>query len=120
MKLIRENVEIIHTDGNLFGFSSPLGTKDVYPNYGLAPQPGTEIDPTGTWSHLRACEYFAESLAPDNNFVADKCKSYEVKKCDVESTGYKMGGEPLDSGVSGIFYLKTNFLSPFGRSGRNG
>jgi len=114
-----KEVEVIHTDGDMFGFSYPLGTKDVYPNYGRALQPGTEFDPTGTMSHLRACDFFAESLAVKNAFIADKCTTYEANKCTVESTGYAMGGEPLTTGVTGIFYLKTNMLKPYGRNGKN-
>jgi len=114
-----KNVHVIHTDGGLFGFMDPLGTADYYPNYGYAPQPGTEFDPTGTLSHLRACDLFAETLAKENTFIADKCTSYQFNKCTVESTGYKMGGEPLDDGNTGIYYLKTNMLSPYGRNGKN-
>lgn len=114
-----ENVEIIHTDGDTYGFSYPIGTKDVYPNYGRAPQPGVKYIQRCEMSHVRAVEYFAETLTEPNNFIADKCMSYEVEKCEIESSGYKMGGEPLDKGVTGIFYLRTNDNSPYGRYGRN-
>ena len=119
IKLIRKNVEIIHTDGDLFGFSFPIGTKDCYPNFGRATQPGTEFDVSGTLSHLRACDYFAETLLAKNTFIADKCTSYQKNACNVESTGYKMGGEPLTSGIYGVYYLTTNGVSPFGRNGQN-
>lgn len=33
-------VDVIHTDGNKFGFYEPLGTVDFYPNGGTAFQPG--------------------------------------------------------------------------------
>lgn len=36
-------VDVIHTDGGIFGFPNPLGHADFYPNGGKPPQPGCSL-----------------------------------------------------------------------------
>lgn len=38
-----EMVDVVHTDGGVFGYRGPLGTIDFYPNGGVALQPGCEL-----------------------------------------------------------------------------
>lgn len=86
-------VEVIHTNGNRFGFKQPLGTIDYYPNGGMS-------QPSCLWSigcsHRRAYAFFIESI---NNpeFYAHRCDSLEDlqrNNCTNLSEVQKMGGEP--------------------------
>lgn len=36
-------VDVIHTDGGVFGFPNPIGHVDFYPNGGIALQPGCRL-----------------------------------------------------------------------------
>lgn len=38
-----EFVDVVHTDGGVFGFDSPLGHVDFYPNGGMPFQPGCRL-----------------------------------------------------------------------------
>lgn len=107
-------VEVIHTNGGTLGFGEPIGQADFYPNYGPG-QPGCGADLTGSCAHGRSYEFFAESL--NSVFTAIKCASYSEiknKKCTNNGSA-RMGGDPGNSGTSGIFYLETNKASPFSR-----
>ncbi|XP_028163534.1 uncharacterized protein LOC114355076 [Ostrinia furnacalis] len=37
-------VDVIHTDAGIFGFKTPIGHVDFYPNGGISPQPGCELE----------------------------------------------------------------------------
>ncbi|XP_026318358.1 pancreatic lipase-related protein 2-like isoform X2 [Hyposmocoma kahamanoa] len=37
-------VDIIHTDAGIFGVNHPMGHADFYPNGGISPQPGCELE----------------------------------------------------------------------------
>ncbi|XP_048003434.1 uncharacterized protein LOC125239791 isoform X1 [Leguminivora glycinivorella] len=39
-----EFVDVIHTDAGIFGFPVSLGHADFYPNAGISPQPGCELE----------------------------------------------------------------------------
>lgn len=51
-----------------------MGHADYYPNGGKS-QPGCGVDLTGSCSHGRAYNFYAESLTSDK-FVSRKCDSY--------------------------------------------
>lgn len=92
----RTIVQVIHTTLTA-GAWYPIGTCDFFVNNGLC-QPGcTLCDPT--CSHGRSGDYFAESI---NSF------NFTVR-------GIYMGGEPLETGLSGIYNLTTNSQSPFAK-----
>lgn len=38
-----EFVDVIHTDAGIFGFPTPIGHADFWPNGGISPQPGCRI-----------------------------------------------------------------------------
>jgi pancreatic triacylglycerol lipase len=99
------------------GFGEPLGQADFYPNYGRS-QPGCGVDLAGSCAHGRAPTFFAESLSASNGFVANRCADFnEVNngRCTVQSSGHRMGGEPANSGLRGIFHLSTNAAAPFAK-----
>lgn len=112
----------MHTNGGTLGFGKPLGQADFFPNYGQT-QKGCGLDLFGTCSHLRAPEYFAESITSDG-FIAQRCESFaEIKnsRCTNELPGefVVMRSEPANYGLKGIFYLKTNSNSPYAVGRRN-
>lgn len=115
--ILRTYVEVIHTSGGINGYMDPIGQADFYPNFGRY-QPGCSVD-LFFCSHLRVIYLFAESLN-NNRFKAKKCLSYnEIIRdvCTSNGDRFLMGGEPSNSNLQGIFYLKTNAVSPFAMSG---
>lgn len=112
----------MHTNGGMLGFGKPLGQADFFPNFGRS-QPGCGFDITGTCAHLRASEYFAESITSDG-FIAQRCESFadiNKNRCTVESPDELiiMSPEPANFGLEGIFFLKTNPKSPYALVSRN-
>lgn len=68
--------------------------------------------------HSRASLYYIESLLNGKAFKATKCRDYNsIKTRSCPSTGPAafMGGEPVANGASGVYYVATGFLPPFGR-----
>ncbi|XP_055308035.1 lipase member H-like, partial [Sitodiplosis mosellana] len=87
-------VEVIHTNGNLFGMDYPIGTANFYPNYGLT-QPGCPVGSTDKCSHTRSVQYFAESIYSSVPFYGFPCASLEdLDKGKCEGAVLAMGGEP--------------------------
>ncbi|KAI4461676.1 lipase [Holotrichia oblita] len=69
-------VDVIHTDAGYYGFETPIGTVDFYPNGG-ALQPGCTPDEAGhNDSHGRSNWYFLESIN-STSIKAVKSKSWE-------------------------------------------
>lgn len=91
------------------------GDADFFPN-------GVQPLPPGCYSiicaHLRAVEYYAESVYPENelNFLAVKCSSlssYNAKYC--EGPAYPMK-YATPSYTKGNYFLNTNSEKPYGKS----
>lgn len=78
-------VDIIHTDGGIYGTTERSGTADFYPNGGRA-MPGCAIVKnvndliSGVCSHNRAVDYYAESVENSKAFIAVAAKSFEYFK----------------------------------------
>ncbi|KAG5864681.1 hypothetical protein JTB14_009871 [Gonioctena quinquepunctata] len=89
-------VQIIHTNAAILGFRKQLGHADYYPNGGEF-QPGCTADITGSCSHKKSYEYFAESILT-GGFMASQ-----------------MGSLSLDLNAYGTYYLTTNDKSPYAR-----
>lgn len=62
-----EFVDVVHTDGGVFGFDSPLGHVDFYPNGGMPFQPGCRLHELLRLRMLR-------------NYREYKCKSEASRK----------------------------------------
>ncbi|XP_023023483.2 inactive pancreatic lipase-related protein 1 [Leptinotarsa decemlineata] len=106
-------VHVIHTNTAFLGFRRTLGHVDYYPNGGEF-QPGCPLDITGSCSHTRSYELYAESIV-NGGFSAERCNSqwdYDTGNCE-DNMQSQMGGYSPDEGVSGKYYLKTNDKSPF-------
>uniref|UniRef100_T1GP03 Lipase domain-containing protein n=1 Tax=Megaselia scalaris TaxID=36166 RepID=T1GP03_MEGSC len=108
-------VECIHTNAGTLGFTEALGQADYYMNGGQS-QPGCGLDLTGSCSHSRSYEYFAESIA-DNKFMSYSCTDYKSamkNKCNkLQINFHNMGYGFVDS--SGYYYTPVNKKSPFGK-----
>ncbi|KAG5683258.1 hypothetical protein PVAND_012550 [Polypedilum vanderplanki] len=105
--------EGIRTNIGGSGFAEPFCHADFYPNGGDN-QPGCGLDLTGSCSHSRAHALFADSILNDG-FVAVRCESFNDARTQ-RCTGQReasMGGEPGNTGLRGIFHLRTSNASPF-------
>lgn len=118
-------VDVMHTsansqtqwDGGPIGNREQLGDMDFWPNSGNCPMPGTEwtMYPCG-FSHMRATEYFVESISNPTGFRARKANSYAdftISGCD--GAEQMMGEAASSTGESGNYYLDTNGHSPFAK-----
>ncbi|XP_037903885.1 lipase member I-like [Hermetia illucens] len=117
-----EFVDVIHTDAGTFGAPYHTGTVDFWPNGGKTMQPGCDsliflvVD---LCSHSRSWRYWAESVAGkfDKKFNAVRAKSWnDFKKGITEEFDPNVViGIEMSFGLSGNYYLQTNFQSPFAR-----
>ncbi|XP_011644471.1 pancreatic triacylglycerol lipase-like [Pogonomyrmex barbatus] len=107
-------VEIIHTNGGLLGFLTPIGDVDFYPNGGQK-QVGCLVDVGGACSHARSYMFFAESIISDVGFHGRSCSSFvrfKLGLCKDQPTSIMGGHKPLFS-ARGNYYLMTNPSFPF-------
>ncbi|XP_046751142.1 pancreatic triacylglycerol lipase-like [Diprion similis] len=109
-------VQIIHTAAGRLGYDGNLGHVDFWVNGGFV-QPGCGLDPAAYCAHLRAFEYFAESISHDS-FRSLACTNYllyETGACRFESSS-KMGGCDLDVRATGTHYVQTNSARSFAKN----
>ncbi|KAL4236747.1 hypothetical protein ACF0H5_005131 [Mactra antiquata] len=134
-------VDVIHTDSEGlhqlgFGTKQPSGTVDFYPNGGMD-QEGcpnsfmsqlllmfdTEVDYNDivdvlACNHLRALDYFTESINSNCTFTAYPCTSIanmtssQCNTCDETGCGV-MGYHSNSSLKPGLYFLSTNADEPF-------
>ncbi|GAB0094896.1 hypothetical protein DMENIID0001_102220 [Sergentomyia squamirostris] len=100
-------VDIIHTNNGGLGKREPIGDADFYPNGMSVLMPGCM---SIVCSHLRAYEYFIESVYPENHngFRAVRCNSLTgvtQRRCKSEpiSMGYA-----CPENAKGNFFLEVN------------
>lgn len=56
-----EFVDVIHTDAGIFGYPTPIGHVDFWPNQGISPQPGCtipEVKRRSPDSILEPCKFY--------------------------------------------------------------
>ncbi|KAL3868057.1 hypothetical protein ACJMK2_040895 [Sinanodonta woodiana] len=126
-------VDVIHTDGRSIlllglGMFEAVGHADYYPNGGLV-QPGCMtlniFGNNPVCRHLRAYEYFIESINSECPFQGYRCKSYKDFKqglclpCSDEKCGY-MGfhadkAKPHTEETKVTYFLDTGGSKPFCR-----
>ncbi|KAI4504108.1 hypothetical protein M0802_000579 [Mischocyttarus mexicanus] len=109
-------VEVIHTNGGLLGYLRPIGDADFFPNGGKK-QAGCIVDIGGACSHLRAFEFFAESINSKVGFHAKKCDSYLQYKLGLCNTKLSsiMGGHKNLLKTRGTFFLDTSSAPPYAK-----
>ncbi|KAM3958664.1 pancreatic lipase-related protein 2 [Aphomia sociella] len=82
-----EFVDVIHTDAGIFGYKHPMGHADFYPNGGISPQPGCELEvvlpqqqltPKLFCSHWRSYQFYSESVIRPKAFVSTSCPSWKM------------------------------------------
>jgi len=117
-----EYVVVVHTNagsllaGNL-GFREPRGHFDVYPNKGSSqPGCGGALELIAICSHMRAATLYREAIN-SNSFRASKCNDDDYgfgqfKTCHFDN-GEGLLSEDSSSEPRGIYYLKTNKITPF-------
>lgn len=114
-----EYVEVLHTNGFNLGLGGPIGHADFFPNFGRW-QPGCGWwEVTGTCSHLRASELFAESIN-SSRFIAKRCASAEEigkDRCTDQLLDERIvyQPEPTNIGLTGHFFFETYGEAPFAR-----
>lgn len=113
-------VESIHTDSGRLGFNEPIGLAAFYPNWGFL-QNGCGADPVGSCGHDRAWQFYGESITNPHAFYGTLCAGWPSipnNICPPTGTSMPMGGEPVNNGARGVFYLPTNAAAPFGQGWR--
>ncbi|XP_022168110.1 pancreatic triacylglycerol lipase isoform X1 [Myzus persicae] len=125
-----EFVDVIHTDGGVFGFPVALGHADFFPNGGFPLQPGCTfrelsknnlITRIMACSHDRAWEYFAESVVNPIGFPSLRCINYEsfTNGTCFRNFAYSKEqrvqymGLAVNKQIRGQFYLATKPTAPF-------
>lgn len=105
-----EVVQVIHTDGDTFGFTNGLGALDFFPNGGNFQPRRSKIALFSLigqlkYSHETSAWYFANAIANPNAFIGTKCsswKNYVRGKC---ANGLKVSMGDLEANAKGNFYL---------------
>ncbi|XP_031787250.1 endothelial lipase [Nasonia vitripennis] len=124
-----EFVDIIHTDGGVLGFPIPLGHVDFYPNGGMPPQPGCNVENVFamgvnkivnrfiTCSHNRAWRLYAESITDPAGFPASRCPKWRPDlRVNCQWSPDALMGYAATRRLRGMYYLRTNANSPFARN----
>ncbi|XP_038220937.1 inactive pancreatic lipase-related protein 1-like [Zerene cesonia] len=118
-----EFVDVIHTDAGIFGYNRNVGHVDFYPNGGVSPQPGCELEVVVPQqellnkyfcSHWRSYRFFSESVLRPKSFVASKCsswKDYSKGRCASGARAHM--GYGVDRKARGTYFLVTHRQSPF-------
>ncbi|XP_043505500.1 putative endothelial lipase [Polistes fuscatus] len=122
-------VDVIHTDGGIFGFPNPLGHADFYPNGGKPPQPGCSLESIFrrgimllirekiTCGHYRAWMLYVESVKNPLGFPASRCPRWRQEiHANCRWTPDALMGFAIDTKTRGKYYLRTNGRSPFARN----
>ncbi|XP_048509444.1 pancreatic lipase-related protein 2 isoform X2 [Athalia rosae] len=122
-------VDVVHTDGGIFGFPTPLGHADFYPNGGRPPQPGCATDNviySGiiriinqyiACGHNRAWRFYAESVNNPNGFPGSRCIRWRPEiRGNCSWTPDALMGFGADRRIRGMFYLRTNAQPPYARN----
>ncbi|XP_055298187.1 vitellogenin-1-like [Sitodiplosis mosellana] len=106
-------VDVIHTNPGGLGKRDPIGAVDFYVN-GLFPHPPGCF--TMICAHLRAADFYAESVYPGNerNFLSIECGALLTLNTHYCSKNEYPMGYALPQNIGGIFYLNTNEESPYG------
>ncbi|XP_060842170.1 lipase member H-B-like [Rhopalosiphum padi] len=117
-------VDVIHTATGTAGYSKPLGHADFYPNEGKPPQPGCleSYKPSAFvnligCSHSRSHQFYTDSIYHRYSMIATECPSWdEYTSGECKNNSKSPMGHDADPKASGLFYLETNGVAPYGMS----
>ncbi|XP_066150637.1 uncharacterized protein [Euwallacea fornicatus] len=130
-----EFVDVIHTDAGIFGYPNQIGHVDFWPNKGIAPQPGCNLNEVkkrnpdalmeyAFCSHWRSYQFFAESVVNPRAFLgAVNCNNwgdYANGVCSEENSFTSPMGLYVDPSIAivdmsasvSVFCLLTNLPGP--------
>lgn len=119
-------VDIIHTDGGVFGFPISLGHADFYPNGGKHIQPGCEASRLAEehnfisivlCNHFHSWRFYAESVESATSFPATHCgimQNSTWTQCNF--TTHNHMGYSVNQSSLGNFYLRTHDKHPFSKT----
>ncbi|KAL3269425.1 hypothetical protein HHI36_008495 [Cryptolaemus montrouzieri] len=119
-----EIVDVIHTDGGVFGLDEPVGTLDMYFNDGRRRQPGCHDGELGSdiptlltnilCSHRRSLDYFIQSIN-NANITCRRCLSYKsLRHHACSSTDiYTIMQENITEKMTGICAAYTSPTPPY-------
>ncbi|CAD6231499.1 GSCOCG00001440001-RA-CDS [Cotesia congregata] len=110
-------VDVYHTDAMIQGKLEPCGHVDFYMNGGMN-QPGcNHAKSYHNCNHLRAAEYFAESVTSKVGFWGWKCSSFASYFFGYCTPVFPLtkAGEEVDQRVRGLFVVRTNAESPYAK-----
>ncbi|XP_037807813.1 phospholipase A1 [Lucilia sericata] len=107
-------VEVVHTNAGEYGYETPCGHVDYYPNGGKI-QPGC-ISADNACSHNRAYKFIPEMWSPvkHQEFLLLKCENLEFMSLDSCRWQNEIMGE-LGQQQKGLYYVETNDNIPFGK-----
>ncbi|XP_077296134.1 lipase member H-B-like [Arctopsyche grandis] len=110
-------VDVIHTNAGIFGYPTPIGDVDFYPNPGSPIQPGCLpqdliqkkiLNRLIGCSHRRAWQYYAESVTKPGGFPGRRCRKPPCRSSEIAYMGIAASPDH-----KGKFYLTTNSFEPF-------
>ncbi|KAF5270633.1 hypothetical protein FQA39_LY01371 [Lamprigera yunnana] len=134
-------VDVIHTDGGVFGIPISIGHADFYPNGGAPVQPGCEASRLSEennfaeivlCNHFQAWRFYAESVKTPKSFPATKCGIVENgtwAQCEFRTHNYM--GFSVNKSILGfasqapeytdtVFHQKAVRVAVLGASTRTG
>ncbi|XP_046752950.1 lipase member H-like isoform X2 [Diprion similis] len=120
-------VDVIHTDGGVYGVSDPIGTCDFFPNSGVRYQKNcpwlpnpfdiSGILPTYRCSHDRSWMYMVEAIRNKSSHLAVQCNNAEDfynESCSGNLI-VALGSYLHVKSCSGTYYYETNGEPFYGR-----
>ena len=108
-------VQILHTNAGIAAFNFSLGDIDFWANNGQTQSGCSPFD--NLCSHIRAIDYYAESLNSKVGFIGRKCDNYNdfTRGGCANNPTAVMGGVIPRTNLTGNFYFTTNSNSPYAR-----
>ncbi|XP_023288767.1 pancreatic triacylglycerol lipase-like, partial [Orussus abietinus] len=112
-------VDVIHTDGGVYGVLQSTGTADFFANGGKRPQPGCALigiplSPISLCSHWRSWRLYSETVKNSRAFLAEECSSYAIFALGLcRNNKHVYFGYSSPTNISGKFYFDTYAEPPF-------
>lgn len=112
-----DQVDIIHTNNEGYGFAGAVGHVNFYVNGGeFQTNDITELPCTSLCSHVKSYLLWVASLTYPDSFIALKCDSIQDardRNCYNRPQVTNLMGPKTDFNVQGIFYLATTNSYPY-------